>query len=155
MASVGTVTNLTIQKGLFDLKTMDTVTLKKTVPFQPVDSVQAANERLGNNLDKLIEVINRGLQAHTREAAINDNSQPWMVEDEEGNLVPFDGIPADEKLVNGLILNLAKSLFGYNKDMEVEEKRAAKESAVEMIRNTPAIRDGLQKQAEKALSSGE
>lgn len=138
---------LPIQNTVFDLDSMDEVTLVKTVHFTPATSVEAALAVVGNDSAKFLEIINEGLKNHTRETAKEDVSIPWMVEDEEGNKTPFTGAPADSAKVNGLILNMAKSVFGYSKDMARDAKRAAKESAMGLIRNTPAIRDGLKAQA--------
>lgn len=141
------VIELPLQQSVFDLETMDEVTLVKTVPFIPATSVEAALAVVGNDSAKFLEIVNEGLKNHTRETAKNDPSIPWNVEDEEGNLTPFTGSPADAKVVNNLILSMAKSVFGYAKDITREAKKAAKESAMTLIRSTPAIRDGLKSQA--------
>jgi hypothetical protein len=44
-------------------------------------------------------------------------------------------------------LTLAKTVFGFSKSMSREEKSTAKDSALEMIKTTPAIKAGLQKSA--------
>jgi hypothetical protein len=77
-----------------------------------------------------------------------------LIEDEEGNTeIATDVKQADKKIVNGLILNLAKSVFGYLKATNKDEKRAAKEAAKNMIKSTPAMKDGLM--ANAAAASGE
>jgi hypothetical protein len=118
-----------------------------------VNSVAEASDRLQNNTNKLIEVINRGLRVEVMNAAAKDESIPWYVVDEDGKVTDqvFDGIPADEKIVNQLILTLAKSAFDYDKDAPIEERRAAKESAMQMIKDSPQIREGLRRKAEKAM----
>jgi hypothetical protein len=47
------------------------------------------------------------------------------------------------KAVNLLQLTLAKTVFGYDKDKPVAEKRAAKESAMEMIKSSEQMKQGL------------
>lgn len=147
--AVSNIEEIPLQMGIFDLDSMDEVLLKKFVPFTPVTDTKTALERLGNDSAKFLEVINEGLRQHARETAKTDTSIAWQVEDEEGNLSPFSGTVADAKTVNGLILNMAKSVFGYAKDMTRDAKKAAKESAMYLIRSTPAIRDGLKVQAAK------
>ena len=138
---------LTPTKTLFDLDTMSDVTLFKSVEFTPVTSTKEALERLQNNAEKFLKVINDGLESEAARAAKEDNSIPWMVENDEGESVAFEGTPADSKAVNGLVLNLAKSVFGYTKESSKDEKRTAKESALQMVKNTPAIVEGLKKNA--------
>ena len=60
---------------------------------------------------------------------------------------PFDGQVADSKKVGNLVLSLAKSVFGFTQNMTKEEKRQTKESAMDMVKSTPAIRNGLAKTA--------
>ena len=139
---------MNVQNTIFDLNTMDEVTLIKPVPeFKPVTSTHDALARLGNDSARFLKVINDGLESEERDA-VRDNSEiPWAVEDEEGNLVPFEGVPADKKAVNTLRLNLAKSVFGLTKEMSLEEKQKAKSDAMEFIRSTPKIVEGLKKTA--------
>lgn len=136
-----------IQKQLFDLSTMTNVTCFKEVQFRPVSTTQEALERLGHDAKRLITVINEGLEGEAARTARADSTIPWMVENDEEEKVPFEGIPADQKAVNGLVLNLAKSVFGYKKESTPEEKSLAKQKALDMIKNTDAIREGLKENA--------
>jgi hypothetical protein len=136
-----------IQKTLFDLDTMSEVTLFKEVEFTPVTTTEEALKRLGHDAKKFLAVINDGLETETARAARSDSSIPWLSENDEGEKVAFAGTPADSKAVNGLVLNLAKSVFGYTKESEPEAKRAAKQSAIDMITSNEAIREGLKKNA--------
>lgn len=149
MATPSNVEEIIVQNTIFDLDSMDEVTLKKVVTFKPAANTQEALAMLGNDSAKFLEVINEGLREHARVSAKSDTSTPWKVEDEEGVETVFSGTVADAKTVNGLILNMAKSVFGYAKDMTRDAKKAAKESAMNLIRSTPAIRDGLKVQAAK------
>jgi len=42
-----------------------------------------------------------------------------------------------------MVLNFAKTAFGYRKDAGKEKKREAKEKAAQLIRDTPAILKSL------------
>lgn len=150
---------MNVQDSVFDLDTMERVTLVKPVPDHvAVTSVADALARLGNDAAKLLKVIDEGLAAEEKVAVKLNTSIPWMVEEESEDgkstvLVPFDGKPADEVKVNGLILSFAKSMFGYAKKMDndAEKSRAAKAKAkadaIEMIRSTPAIVERLKTSA--------
>lgn len=138
---------ITIQKTLFDLDTMSEVTLQKDVEFTPAQSTEEALHRVGKDAKRFLAVINEGLEAETARQAKADPSIPWLQENDEGEKAAWTGTPADTKAVNGLVLNLAKSVFGYVKDATPETKRAAKDSAMEMVKNTPAIVEGLKKNA--------
>ena len=134
------------EKTLFDLSTFEEVTLYKEVAASPVSSVQDALARLGGDSNKLLAVINDGLLAEaTREARLSPEG--WFAKDDEDKLIAFEGVPANAKKVNGLVLNLAKSVFGFGKDMTKDQKRDAKTAAKDMIKNTTAIREGLAKNA--------
>ena len=136
-----------VQKTFFDLDTFADVTLKKEFDFVPVGSVDEALARLGNKADRLLEIVNQGLIGEQR---LTEYRKPegWQILNDEGELAgPFSGTPADQKQVNALVLTLAKTVFGFNKDMTAEQKNAARASAMEMIKNTPAIKAGLQKSA--------
>ena len=138
---------LKVQRTIFDLDTMEEVTLVKAVNFEPVGSTQEALVRLGNNANKFLEVINRGLKSEEQASAVSNPSIPWQIEDEDGELSTFEGTPADNKQVNALVLGLAKTVFGYSKDAGTDKKREAKASAIEMIRSNDQIREGLKKNA--------
>ena len=143
-----------ITRTIFDLATMDEVTLVKAVPdFIPAENSAEVLARVGNDAVKLLAIMNDGLRAAEREAIAN-NSEPFHTYelDESGEPTdkingPFSGIAADSTKVNALVLTLSKTVFGYAKSMTKEEKRAAKASALEMVRTNDAIKAGLQKSA--------
>ena len=115
--------------------------------FVPVTSLEEAKHRVGGNTEKFISIINEGLEAEAGRELKNDTNVPWQVEDEEGNLSPFSGMLADGKIVGTLILNMAKSIFGYTKESTPEEKKAAKQSAKDLIKNNEVMKNGLVKNA--------
>lgn len=143
-----------ITKTVFDLDTMDEVTLVKIVPdFVPAENSAEVLARVGNDTAKLLEIMNDGLRSAER-AAIETNSEPWHTYkvDESGEPTDevngeFSGKMADTTKVNSLVLTLAKTVFGYSKSMSKDEKRAAKSSALDMIKSNDAIKTGLQKSA--------
>lgn len=140
-------TNLKPEQKVFDLETMDEVVLFKDVEFSPVQSVEAGLAAVGNDTAKFLAIVNKGLESYVSENAIADPAIPWKQEDEEGVITDFTGTIADAKIVQNLILSMAKSVFGYAKDIAKNAKKAAKENAMTLIRSTPAIRDGLKSQA--------
>lgn len=147
------VSDLRRQREIFDLNTMDEVLLIKKGNFAPVESLEEAKTRVGGDTTKFLAIINEGLKAEAGRSMVNDPSVPWLVEDEEGNTTVFEGKPADKKIVGGLILNLAKSVFGYAKGLAPAEKKAAKESAMEMIKTNEVMKAGLIKNAAAATAS--
>lgn len=144
-----------IQSTVMDLDSMKEVTLIKVAPeFEEVSSIEEAVVRLGNDSGKLLAVLNRGLIDEYRNQIREDASIAWHTFDEEGEVNgEFTGTIAEPKAVNALVLTLAKTVFGYSKDLGVEAKRAAKESAMEMIRSNEAIKAGLRKSAAKKTAA--
>lgn len=138
------------QREVFDLNTMDEVLLIKKGNFVPVTTLEEAKDRVGGDTEKFLSIVNDGLKSEAGRAMIEDSSNPWLVEDEEGATTPFEGKPANKKIVGGLILNLAKSIFGYAKGLAPAEKKAAKESAMEMIKSNEVMKAGLIKNAAQA-----
>lgn len=142
-----------VQKSLFDLDSFEEVTLVKEGDFTAPTSVQDALHRLGGDSGKLIAVIADGMKAEEMRK-LRSTGDGWSTfkKDESGEDTTeingaFTGKVADSKKVNTLVLTLAKSVFGFGKDMTKEQKKAAKDSAVDMIKNSPPIREGLAKTA--------
>lgn len=146
---------VSVQKGLFDLDTMSEVLLKKVGSFTPVESQHEALSRVGNDTAKFLAVINEGLRSEYQRAFRSDPAG-WYTVNEDGEVNgEFVGTIADIKAVNSLVLTLAKTVFGYSKDISPEAKRAAKEGAMEMIKSSDRIREGLKKSAAAILSDEE
>lgn len=141
--------SIRVQKTVTDLDTFEDVTLVNTADFAPVAGdhfMKDALERLGNDHAKLRDVINDGLRAEAMRD-LRDQKDGWKAEDEDGTLSDFSGTPADTKVVNQLVLTLAKTIFGYSKDLAAPAKKAAKESAMSMIKTTDAMKAGLKNSA--------
>ena len=139
-----------VQDTVFDLNTMEEVTVFKTGADIVVSSLQEAQNAVGGDHAKLLDVINRGLHAIAMQNVKSDNSIPWQVEDEDGKISEFSGTPAPKKIVNNLVINMAKASFGYFRAKNADEKRASKEKAREFIKTSPALVEGLKAEAEAA-----
>lgn len=143
-----------ITKTVFDLVSFDEVTLVKVVPdFVPAENTSEVLARIGNDANVMLSLLNAGLKERERDN-VATNNDPWhtYAVDSEGETTSevngvFTGVPADMGAVNALQLTLAKTVFGYNKSMSKDEKRAAKASALDMIKANDAIKAGLQKSA--------
>jgi len=147
--------SIIIQKTVFDLDTFNEVTLVKASEFTPAADTTEVLARIGNDAVKMLALLNEGLKEETRRN-LRAEVSGWHTyekdaegEDTEKVNGEFAGTVADMGSVNALRLNLAKTVFGLKKNMSVEEKRKAKESAMELIKNTPAIKAGLQASAAK------
>lgn len=137
-----------IQQSVFDLAEMREIMLTKRGPFEPVNSVPEAMQRCHGSNDKLLQVLNLGFEALAAEELRQSEKYPWLVVDEEGNASVYEGRPADPKLMNAMVLNYAKALYGWKKAASKEEKREAKARAMEKIRGDAELRDGLMRNSE-------
>lgn len=136
-----------IQQTVFDLDSKGDVTLFKDVAFSAVSTTQEALARVGNDAKAFLAIINDGLRAYASEQA-RLSSDPWYTEDDEGNCSPFNGrtlTPEKSKQFGINVLNMAKMLFGYVKEAKPEIKRAAKQSATDMLLANPVVIEALSK----------
>jgi len=150
---------LEIRKEVFDLDSKGMVTVVKVGDFEPVSSMEEFVSRLGNDAKAILSIVNDGLEKYTEKQLENDSTVSYQLvdEDENGNetLVPFTGtlLSAEKsKSLGATVINFAKLLFGYQKNMvpgNKEENRkakaAAKESALAAILSNPAAMEGLRK----------
>lgn len=140
------------QKTIFDLQNFEDVTLWKEYDFTPVENMQEALARLGNDAKRVLAIVNQGLEGVAR-AEAQAKADGWRTFTEAGEENgPFTGTMADRLAVNALVLTLAKTVFGWDKDDDLETKKAKKLKAVEMIKSNDAIRAGLQKSAAVAAA---
>src|SRR5665213_3151091 len=105
------VTSANVSRSVFDLDTFADVTLSKPVTFEPATTTEDALTRLGGDTAKLLSVINEGLlEVRKREVRADDSAWMQEVEGEDGAIAleAFDGTIADQKMVNNLVLNIAK-----------------------------------------------
>lgn len=138
------------QQTLYNLDTMEEVTLVKTGEFVPVTTVEQAMARLNGNTEKFLEVLNVGLEDIAGVDLKNDPAKPWQELQDDGTVVPFTGTVGDQSIVTALIYTLAKS-FGYTKEMPKAEKDKLKEDAKVTIRDTPGIKQRIIDQAKKSM----
>lgn len=148
-------TQLVVNQKTFDLDQFETVATYKESTFTPVESSQDALARLGGDSAKFLEILNRGLKEVAQDE-LRNNDAPWMIKDADGNVSEYKGESADEDAVSDLVLTLAKNIFGFDnrdKSQTKEQKREMKEKALGMIRDTPAIRNGLVERAKLAKAA--
>lgn len=129
-------------QSVFDLDTKSDITLYKQGTFTPATNAQEALAAVGNDSETFLKVINAGLRDFVREALSANAELPWQAKDEEGNLIPFSGTTISEEKSKQLaanVLNMAKMVFGYAKEMGRDEKRVAKDKAQDMLLSNPAV----------------
>lgn len=142
---------ITVRKPVFDLNAMEECTLVKSGTFEPVKSNQEALDRVGGNTEKFLEVFNNGLVDLAKSELKTNDAIEWLVVDEEtGKTTKFEGTPANKKTVNGLVLTLAKAIYGFVNSRDAKDKeaarnknKAAKEKALNHIKNDEEIKRGL------------
>jgi hypothetical protein len=135
---------LKVTRTVFDMNEFESTTVGKMVDFKPVGDVGEALAELGNDQAKLLELINKGREAAVRDEAYRA-SEGWNELDEKNAVTatPFEGLITEPKQVNQTVSVLAKTVYGLTKGMTAEQKKTAKNAAMEMVKNTPAIREGL------------
>ena len=141
----------TTQKSVFNLDTFEDVTLfKEFEPCKAPETVEEATAAVGGDTKKLLSLIHAGLISE-QSRVLREDASGWSVKGEDGNLAPFSGTIANQDAVNAVVLTLAKTIFGYNKDLPLEARNAAKAAATAMIKSNEQMKEGLKKSA--ALST--
>ncbi len=143
---------ITAEKNVFDLVSKKYVTLEKEGETTPVTTMQEFTERLGNRADLILELANKALAEYAKEQLAADETKPWMLRDDE-ELVPFEGqaLSADKaKTLQASVINFAKLLFGYSKNMvpgdkeaNIKAKNEAKDQALAAILSAPGAVERL------------
>lgn len=134
-----------VEREFFDLTQFDDVRLGKDVQVTIPETTTEALEMLGNDQAALMGLLKDAFIAKGKKAAENTLSD-WhtFANDEQTELNgAYDGQFADQKAVNGFLLNMAKNVFGYTKDLSIEEKRKRKDLAKTMVLGNAEIRAGL------------
>lgn len=141
------VESVKVQRTIFDLDSFKEVKVGKEIPFQAVASAEEALQRLGGSSEKFLGALNDGMRAELRREAAK-NPADWRTYDDEGDINgAFTGTVADPKAVNALVLTLAKTIFGYSKDLDKDAKRKTKDSAMDFIKANEQVKEGLKKSA--------
>lgn len=127
---------------VFDLKTFDDVklTLDVPLPAKPT-TLEEALAAVGNDSQKLLDVIHEGLAADAIVQAKKNPHQFFVVEDGTQTTKLYDGTFADEakgKLINNAILALAK-MNGFEKSLDPKKKAELKERATQFLRENPSM----------------
>lgn len=140
----------TTQQTVFDLDTFGSLTLYKdyTLPEKPA-SVESALASVGNDTNRLLDVIQFGLAEQARLQAAS-SQLGWSSKNDDEEFVAYTGTFADEKLgkaIDGAVLNLAKAAFGYRKELSAEAKTASKQKAMEVIKSNPSVLQSIKEQA--------
>jgi len=158
-ASNQAIKSIEITKSVFDLDSKADVTVRKVGDFTPVSTMEEFVSRMSNNAAAILQIVNDGLESYTREQLASDEKVAWQLveEDDNGNetLAPFTGtlLSAEKsKSLNATVMQFAKLLFGYAKQMvpgDVEANRkakaGAKSQALAMILSNPAAIENLKK----------
>jgi hypothetical protein len=136
--------NMIVQSSIFDLNTFAEVKLGREFnPSPAFTSLQEAMAFYGNDEAKMLKALNDDKLAVEESAArkIPLTDDGWLVLDEEEKLTAekFAGTPVNEKVLNDLILNLAKQHFGFEKNISIEAKRIAKSKAIDFVKATPEL----------------
>ena len=148
---------LEVTKTVFDLDSKGEVVVRKVGEFSPVSNMEQFVQRLGSDAALILRLANKALENYTEDMLASDTNQPWQLveEDENGNevLSPFSGTllsTEKSKGLNATVINLAKVIFGYAKNMvpgdvdaNRKAKKDAKEKALSMILSNPAAIEGL------------
>lgn len=136
-----------VSKTIFDLKTFGDVNIGiEFTPSPAFTSITEAMAFYGNDESKVLAALNADKFSVEREAIKNSPLSAWHTfsDDEETTLNgPADVVPVNEKLVNDLVLNIAKQHYGFVKGAGAEKNRAAKGKALMFISSTPELRGYL------------
>lgn len=145
--------DIRVQKSLTDLSTLEDILLVKPGKFMPVADAAEALARLGGDSNALAEVLNDGLEARAKQE-LRSTPGGWHTFklDADGEPTtevngPFEGQVGDSTKINGLVSQIAKSVYGYEKGLSKEAKAAAKEAACNFIKSNEVIRAELSKTA--------
>jgi hypothetical protein len=143
---------LKVTTSIMSLETMEDVKLVKIEDFQNVTSTQEAESRLGNDSAKLLDVINRGLQAMRKEE-LRQDSEGWRTLDDKGNPNgPFVGEMVDSDKIGGLILQFAK-VNGYSDTKDSGKRKTIKEAASKLVKTLVQTNEEIRKSVAYAPES--
>jgi hypothetical protein len=154
MATPNPVQVLRTTKSGVNLADFSDVSLFKSVPqVAEVISIDDALARLGNDPKKLFAVITDGLNGLAVEEA-RKSTEGWLTVDENGKDTAevFTGTLVSPEVLNPVVLMLAKLNHGFDEipkgEKSADLKRAAKEKAMEDIKQSPIVLAGLKKKME-------
>jgi len=133
-----------VKKTVFDLKTFGDVTIGLDfTPTPAFSTIADAMAFFGNDETKVLAALNEVKVSAEVAKAKNTPIAEWHTfEDDEETILngPAEIESVNEKLVNDLVLNIAKQHFGFAKNLSVEAKRKAKEDALKFVQGQPALK---------------
>lgn len=143
---------LPAQQTVTSLDTFEEVTIGKVGQFTSVENIQEALARVGGSHGELLNLVNQALMSKARQELKLDPTGWYVIPEGESvqsldfnTAEQFSGSIGDKQKVNAAVLTFAKTVFGYNKDLSQADKAAAKDNAIFMIKDTPTIFAGIQK----------
>lgn len=137
-----------VSKQVFDLKTFGEVWIgREFTPSPAFTDMPAALAYFGNDEAKVLAALTAlKTQAETKAAEDAPLSEFHTFElDADGEITDklnglADITPVNEKLVNDLILNIAKQHFGFAKNLGVDAKRKAKADALTFVQGQEPLK---------------
>jgi hypothetical protein len=136
MATPSTATSYDVKKRVFDLVKFEKVTLTGNYSFAPVQSVQDAIARIGNDQSKLLNLLNEALR---RQA----------MRDAKASLASSDA--GSSKVVNQFV-----STFRLMPQFaSIQDKKEQTQAIYSFIKSTPAMFEGIKAAAIAALATDE
>lgn len=136
-----------LTKTVFDLKTFEDVKIGiEFIPSPAFTSLAEALSFYGNDEAKVLRALNEDKAEKERKATLAKPISEFhtFADDEETTLNgPADVQVANDKMVNDLVLNLAKQHYGFSKDSTRDQKAAAKVKARDFIKANEGLRLAL------------
>lgn len=137
-----------VRRQVFSFETFGKVSLAKNyVVPQGFKTLQDALAGVGNDESKLVALINAGVLEQAADTAKASNEGWTIAENNAPSTKEYTGEFISAKNVLATARTLAMTIFGMTPEMTKDEKKAKRQQALEVIKNTPALRDGLKNQA--------
>lgn len=137
-----------VRRQAFNFETFQKDKLAKTIKLPaPVNSLQEALARFGNNESALLKVVNVGLDENTKAEAWSSKTDWTLSEKNLPTQTKFAGDIIQPGGVMQTVRTLAMTIFGMTPEMTKDEKKARRQKALEFIKANSEIREGLKNQA--------
>ncbi len=134
---------ITVQTQLFDLNTVEYVTVEQKTIYDAITSDEDFKNRIPDDKTRL-ELQKLAFETLLRRQIKAKPDGVWML---KGTETPFSGVSANEEAFNDTVRGLMKS-FDLGPDATVEQKRAARAEVIEIIKASPRIIEKLRKKIE-------
>jgi len=136
-----------VTRTVLDLGSFAKVQLSKEFVAPPKPgSVEEALAHVGNDSQKLLDLIYAGLEKQARDAQYADINGFFVVEDDEVTETPYTGTFADGKKlksINAMVINMAKANVDWE-SLDAAGKKAAKQEVIDLIKESPKMLARLQ-----------